>query len=122
VNGKFFCKRRHHGADHRHAEQDIDFLLQAFFTMPSINSGRQLKSDPIVKNKAIASIRISKFLATASRSRARPRPSQVSLLGSVENEAAICSEPIKKKAPAEARAFGPMNSFGKISTSRQPGR
>jgi hypothetical protein len=29
-----------HSADHRHAEQSIDFLLQAFFTMLSIKSRR----------------------------------------------------------------------------------
>jgi hypothetical protein len=39
---------------------------------------------------------------------------RVSVLGSVEDESAICSEPIKQKAPAEAGAFDPMNSFGKI--------
>jgi hypothetical protein len=35
----------------------------------------------------------------------RPRHRRVSLLGSVENEGAIRSEPIKQKAPAEAGAF-----------------
>jgi hypothetical protein len=84
INSNSSCKRRHHGADHGHAGQDIDFLLQVFFTMLPINFGRPLKSDPIVKNKTIAGT--------------------------------------QKKAPAKAGAFDPMNSFGKISTSRRPGR
>jgi len=40
VNGKFFMANANHSADHRHAEQSIDFLLQAFFTMLSIKSRR----------------------------------------------------------------------------------
>jgi hypothetical protein len=39
-NGKFFMASANHGADHRRAEQSIDFLLQAFFTMLSIKSRR----------------------------------------------------------------------------------
>jgi hypothetical protein len=64
MNGNSSCKRRHHGADPRHAGQDIDFLLQVIFTMLPINFGRQLRSDPIVKNKAIA----------GTQKKPRPRP------------------------------------------------
>jgi hypothetical protein len=49
------------------------------------NSGRQFKSDPIVKNKTIASAGISKFWQTPSRALVRSHR-WISLLGSIETE------------------------------------
>jgi hypothetical protein len=61
-------------------------------------------------------------LAVASRL----RDSSAGIAGfrcSAAPKSAICSETHHtKKAPAKAGAFDPMNGFGKISTSRRPGR
>jgi hypothetical protein len=92
-------KRQHQGADHGHAEQDIDFLLQAFFTMLfaiPIKFGRQLKNDLIVKNKAIASVRISSpvRLAMFCLTPTAPFGKRLKFL-----------QTLRKKAPARRRVF-----------------
>jgi len=75
-----------------------------------------------VKNKAIASTRISKFLQP-HRARAFVlvrRHRRVLAASKTKQQSAL--NPSHKKAPAEAGAFDPTNGFGKISTSRRPGR
>jgi hypothetical protein len=62
------------------------------------------QNDLIVKNKRVASTPISKFWQP-SRARAILRGHRrISLLGSVENETAIISEPVKKN-PGRGRGF-----------------